>query len=75
MPEFRVTETWKMFVTVEAETPEEAEKIGQEMLHKGQVDDAEYEGSEDDGVELLSGEEFQDELGCDKTFWRYDELQ
>jgi len=73
---FRVTETWSNFVTVEAETPEEAFESGKELLHNGEMDDAEYHGSRRDGVELLNEPEdkFKDEYGLDKTFWEMSEL-
>lgn len=54
MGEYKVTETWSMFVSVYADSKEEAVEIASKMLHAGKMDDVEYHGSDDDGVEDLA---------------------
>ena len=56
--EYLVKETWQTWVTVTANSPKEAEKLGAKLLHEGKADDCEYIGEDDDGVYDAETDEF-----------------
>lgn len=58
MAQYKVTETWSSFVTVEADSFEDAYLAGKEFIHAGKMDDVEYCGSDEDGVINLETDEF-----------------